>query len=205
MTPPELGGPASGEPAGADPYVDPATGVLRNRLGLTDPDHLEDAEADFCAVRLAGLGRRPLPGDYDLAHLARAHLRRRLPLGRPTADRGALQGRHVLPAPAPRDLRRRGVRAPGCHRPSAWALAGGPVHRDRAGTEHDVDVTDVGLGDRDPVHAREQVTEVYRHAATPGYVRDREQLHQLLAGLPLVDPGLVDAAACIWAVRVGSS
>ncbi len=34
--------------------------------------------------------------------------------------------------------------------------------------------------------------EVYRHAATPGYVRDRAQLHQLLGGLPLVEPGLVD-------------
>ncbi len=71
MTPPELGGPAEGELGGADPYVDPATGVLRNRLGLTDPDRLEDAEADFSAVRLAGLGRRPLPGNYDLAHLQR--------------------------------------------------------------------------------------------------------------------------------------
>jgi len=75
MTPPELGGPAEGEPAGADPYVNPATGVLRNRLGLTDPDRLEDAEADFSAVRLAGLGRRPLPGNYDLAHLQRFHER----------------------------------------------------------------------------------------------------------------------------------
>jgi len=73
MTPPELGCPADGEPAGADPYVNPATGVLRNRLGLTDPEQLEDAEADFSAVRLAGLGRRPLSGNYDLAHLQRFH------------------------------------------------------------------------------------------------------------------------------------
>lgn len=33
---------------------------------------------------------------------------------------------------------------------------------------------------------------VYEHAATPGYLRDRSQLHQLLGGLALVEPGLVD-------------
>lgn len=61
--------------AAPDPYVDPDTGVLRNRLGISDPDELEVAEADFSAVRLAGLQQRTLPGDYDLAHLQRFHER----------------------------------------------------------------------------------------------------------------------------------
>ncbi|MGH3436017.1 MAG: Fic/DOC family protein [Sciscionella sp.] len=33
------------------------------------------AEADLSAVRLAGLQQRPLPGNYDLAHLQRFHER----------------------------------------------------------------------------------------------------------------------------------
>lgn len=49
--------------------------MLHNRLGITDPHELEVAEADFSALRLAGLGQRPLPGDYDLAHLQRFHER----------------------------------------------------------------------------------------------------------------------------------
>ena len=74
MTPPSTsGGPAGAPPP--DPYLDPETGVLRNRLGISDPDELEAADADFSAVRLAGLGQQRLPGDYDLAHLQRFHER----------------------------------------------------------------------------------------------------------------------------------
>lgn len=72
MTPPD---PTGGGRSGSDPYIDPETGVLRNRLGISDPDQLEAAESDFTAVRLAGLVRRSLPGDYDLAHLQRFHER----------------------------------------------------------------------------------------------------------------------------------
>jgi cell filamentation protein len=67
-------GPAGASP-GPDPYRDAGSGVLRNRLGITDPNELEVAEADFSAVRLAGLQQRPLPGDYDLAHMQRFHER----------------------------------------------------------------------------------------------------------------------------------
>jgi cell filamentation protein len=52
--------------------------VLRNLLGITDPAVLEQADADFTALRLAQVHRRALPGDYDLAHLCGFH---RLPFG----------------------------------------------------------------------------------------------------------------------------
>lgn len=56
-----------------DPYLDLASGVLRNVLGSTDITHLRQAEADFTSVRIAQLIREPLPGDYDLAHLQAVH------------------------------------------------------------------------------------------------------------------------------------
>lgn len=65
--------PPADPPEETDPYRDPATGVLRNLLGITDPASLEQADADFSAVRLAQLHRRELPGDYDLAHLRGFH------------------------------------------------------------------------------------------------------------------------------------
>jgi len=56
-----------------DPYLDLEAGVLRNRLGLTDPEQLRRAEAGLSAVRIAQLATRPLPGDYDLDHLQTFH------------------------------------------------------------------------------------------------------------------------------------
>lgn len=56
-----------------DPYVDPQTGVLRNNLGIQDPERLHQVEADLTFVALADLGERILPGGYDLAHLQRFH------------------------------------------------------------------------------------------------------------------------------------
>jgi fido (protein-threonine AMPylation protein) len=44
-------------------------------LGITDPDELARAEADFTVVRLAQLHRQPLAGDVDLAHLCALHQR----------------------------------------------------------------------------------------------------------------------------------
>ncbi len=57
----------------SDPYTDPATGVLRNKLGITDPAVLAAAEADITTARIARLAERPLPGSYDLAHLMAFH------------------------------------------------------------------------------------------------------------------------------------
>jgi cell filamentation protein len=56
-----------------DPYADPATGVLRNTLGITDPDVLAQVEADLSRAALQELAVHRLPGDYDLAHLLAFH------------------------------------------------------------------------------------------------------------------------------------
>ncbi|WP_158562893.1 Fic/DOC family protein [Marinitenerispora sediminis] len=56
-----------------DPYVT-KTGVLRNKLLITDPAELAQAEADITAVKIARLaeGHR-IPGKYDLRHLQNFH------------------------------------------------------------------------------------------------------------------------------------
>jgi cell filamentation protein len=57
-----------------DPYVDPRSGVLRNRLGIADPVGLARAEARLAAGREATLFRDRLDlGRYDLAHLQALH------------------------------------------------------------------------------------------------------------------------------------
>jgi cell filamentation protein len=56
-----------------DPYLDLQTGVLRNRLGITDKTELAQAEAELTSYRLIELQLNPLPGRYDLAHLQAFH------------------------------------------------------------------------------------------------------------------------------------
>jgi cell filamentation protein len=56
-----------------DPYLDPRTGIFRNRLGLTDRAALAAAERTLTTVRLDQLKRRRLPGNYDLEHLRVFH------------------------------------------------------------------------------------------------------------------------------------
>ncbi|WP_282776788.1 MULTISPECIES: Fic family protein [unclassified Nocardia] len=56
-----------------DPYLDPESGVLRNRLGIIDAARLRQAEADLSQAALAELGIRSLPGRYDLDHLCAFH------------------------------------------------------------------------------------------------------------------------------------
>ena len=58
-----------------DPYVDPATGVLRNLLGINDPDLLKEIEAGVSAGAINALGVERLPGSYDLEHLRAFHRR----------------------------------------------------------------------------------------------------------------------------------
>jgi cell filamentation protein len=60
-------------PGDLDPYVDPGSGVLRNRLGITDPGELAAVEAALTASRLVDLERRRMAGAYDLAHLQAFH------------------------------------------------------------------------------------------------------------------------------------
>jgi cell filamentation protein len=55
-----------------DPYAMP-NGVLRNKLGITDHQLLQAAEADITQARLVMLAERPLPGAYGLGHLQAFH------------------------------------------------------------------------------------------------------------------------------------
>lgn len=55
-----------------DPYTDPS-GVLRNRLGISDQQRLREVEAGLTFAALADLGTRILPGGYDLTHLRNFH------------------------------------------------------------------------------------------------------------------------------------
>jgi fido (protein-threonine AMPylation protein) len=59
--------------AGDDHYIDPESGVLKNRLGITDEALLEAAEADFVAERSRELSQTPLEGRFNLAHLQAIH------------------------------------------------------------------------------------------------------------------------------------
>jgi fido (protein-threonine AMPylation protein) len=59
--------------SGNDHYIDPESGVLKNRLGITDEALLEATEADFVAERSRELSQTPLEGGFDLAHLQAIH------------------------------------------------------------------------------------------------------------------------------------
>ncbi|HUC25316.1 MAG TPA: Fic family protein [Streptosporangiaceae bacterium] len=58
-----------------DPYTGPATGVLRNKLGLTTAAELETAEREITHAALIFLQEVPVPPTYDLRHLCAIHLR----------------------------------------------------------------------------------------------------------------------------------
>jgi cell filamentation protein len=57
----------------SDPYLDPTTHVLINRLGITDESTLEQTEAALVATRSYELSQTPLKGRFDLAHLQAIH------------------------------------------------------------------------------------------------------------------------------------
>jgi cell filamentation protein len=59
--------------SGHDRYLDAASGVLKNRLGITDAALLEQTEAALAATRSYELSQTPLPGQFDLAHLQAIH------------------------------------------------------------------------------------------------------------------------------------
>ena len=56
-----------------DPYLDPVSGLLRNRLAISDAVELARVEAALSASRLVDLERRRLPGSYDLDHMRAFH------------------------------------------------------------------------------------------------------------------------------------
>ena len=57
----------------SDPYVDATTGVLINRLGITEESILEQTESALVATRSYELSNTPLKGRFDLAHLQAIH------------------------------------------------------------------------------------------------------------------------------------
>lgn len=52
-----------------DPYIDPDTGLLRNEVGATTREDLEQAEGDLVAYRSLELVARPPSPTGDLAEL----------------------------------------------------------------------------------------------------------------------------------------
>jgi cell filamentation protein len=58
-----------------DPYADPVTGVLRNKLGLSTTGQLETAEREITHAALIFLRESPVPPSYDLNHLCAIHRR----------------------------------------------------------------------------------------------------------------------------------
>lgn len=58
-----------------DPYSDPGTGVLFNKLGLSTADELEAAEREITHAALIWLRESPVQPTYDLSHLRAIHKR----------------------------------------------------------------------------------------------------------------------------------
>ena len=56
-----------------DHYLDEETGVLKNKLGLSDKDLLEEREANFAYGRSYELSQKPLEGEFDLDHICAIH------------------------------------------------------------------------------------------------------------------------------------
>lgn len=62
-----------GKYEGTDHYLDDATGVLKNLLGINDEGTLSQAEASFVSWRSMELFENPLRGQFDLTHLQAIH------------------------------------------------------------------------------------------------------------------------------------
>ncbi len=58
-----------------DPYSDPVTGVLYNKLGLGTAAGLEAAEREITHAALILLDESPVSASYDLPHLREIHQR----------------------------------------------------------------------------------------------------------------------------------
>ena len=58
-----------------DPYADPVTGVLRNKLGLSTTEALQAAEREITHAALIFLRGSPVPPSNDLRHLRAIHRR----------------------------------------------------------------------------------------------------------------------------------
>jgi fido (protein-threonine AMPylation protein) len=58
-----------------DPYADPVTGVLLNKLGLGTATELASAEREITHAALILLRESPVRATYDLPHLCTTHRR----------------------------------------------------------------------------------------------------------------------------------
>jgi cell filamentation protein len=56
-----------------DPYTDPVTGVLRNKLGLATAEELATAEREITHAALILIRESPVRPIYDLSHLCAIH------------------------------------------------------------------------------------------------------------------------------------
>lgn len=56
-----------------DEYLDAASRVLKNRLGVTEQAALDAAEAEIVSARSLELVEQPIAGRFDLAHLKAIH------------------------------------------------------------------------------------------------------------------------------------
>lgn len=57
----------------SDPYLDPQSGILRNKFGLNDHDSLDRVEANALALGSILLEGSPLKGNFDSQHLKQIH------------------------------------------------------------------------------------------------------------------------------------
>lgn len=58
---------------GDDPYIEPSSSLLRNLLGIDDPETWEHAQAAYTKMRLVQLHEHPVAGRFDLEHLQAVH------------------------------------------------------------------------------------------------------------------------------------
>jgi cell filamentation protein, protein adenylyltransferase len=58
-----------------DPYADPVTRVLRNKLGLDKPEELAAAEREITHAALILIRESPVRATYDLPHMCAIHRR----------------------------------------------------------------------------------------------------------------------------------
>jgi len=57
----------------ADIYIDPETGILKNKLGIINEKDLEKAEVAAAALRSKEIAHTPIAGKFDLPHLKAIH------------------------------------------------------------------------------------------------------------------------------------
>src|SRR6266567_1394557 len=57
----------------SDLYIDPQSGILRNKLSLTDQESLDRTEANAVSARSILLQLNPLKGNFDSEHLKTIH------------------------------------------------------------------------------------------------------------------------------------